>query len=104
MCFICMLHYYHIVALMGVSGRDPAYLHDAVPIVARRDLEQGEEGHTKVLECGVTTHALARVVCIANCRSGGERMRGRGERGDKERETGERSRRYNLRLFRKTGR
>lgn len=61
------------MGLMGarhraVSGRGPANLHDAVPIVARRDLEQGEEGHAKVLEGSVTTHALARVVCIANCR------------------------------------
>lgn len=55
-----------------LSGRGLAYLHNAVPVVARRDLEQGEEGHAKVLKCGVTTHALARVVCIANCRRGVE--------------------------------
>lgn len=58
------------VVLMGVIGRGPAYLHNAVPVVARRNLEQGEKGHAKVLKCGVTTHALARVVCIANCRGG----------------------------------
>lgn len=44
-----------------------AYLHDAVPVVARGDLEQGEEGHAEVLKGGVTTHTLAWVVCIANC-------------------------------------
>lgn len=43
-----------------------AYLHDAIPVVARGDLKQGEEGHAEVLEGGVTTHTLAGVVCIAN--------------------------------------
>lgn len=49
----------------GRSGAD-AYLHDAVPVVARGDLKQGEEGHAEVLEGGVTTHTLAWVVCVAN--------------------------------------
>lgn len=51
-----------------MGGAPNAYLHDAVPVVARGDLEQGEEGHAKVLKGSVTTHALARIVCIANCR------------------------------------
>lgn len=64
------------------SGAD-AYLHDAVPVVARGDLKQGEEGHAEVLEGGVTTHTLAWVVCVANW--GPERKEG-GQRGGKEEE------------------
>lgn len=55
----------------------PAYLHNAVPVVARGDLKQGEEGHAEVLEGGVTTHTLAWVVCVANwsprAKEGGQR-------------------------------
>ena len=42
------------------------YLHDAVPVVSGGDLEEGEKGHTKVLEGGVPAHALTRVVSITH--------------------------------------
>jgi len=42
------------------------YLHDAIPVVARGDLKQGKESHTKVLKGSVTTHTFTWVVFIAN--------------------------------------
>ena len=46
--------------------RAEAYLHDAVPVVPGRDLEQREEGHAEVLEGGVATHPLTWVVSVTN--------------------------------------
>lgn len=62
----------------------PAYLHDAVPVIARGDLEQGEEGHAEVLEGGVTTHTLAWVVCVANW---GPERRNAGREKEKKKKT-----------------
>lgn len=70
------------------SGAD-ANLHDAVPVVARGDLKQGEEGHAEVLEGGVTTHTLAWVVCVANW--GPERRKA--DRGEEKKRGGDEKRR-----------
>lgn len=43
-----------------------SYLHDAIPVVARGDLKQGQEGHAKVLKGSVTTHTLTWVVFITD--------------------------------------
>ena len=39
-------------------------LHNAVPVVARRDPEQGEERHPERTEVGVLAKTLARVVLV----------------------------------------
>ena len=40
-------------------------LHDAVPVVAGGDAEEGEEGHPERAEVGVLAEALAGVVVVA---------------------------------------
>lgn len=51
---------------MLISKVMGAYLHDAIPVVARRDLKQSKEGHAKVFKGSVSTHTFTRIVCIAN--------------------------------------
>ncbi len=40
-------------------------LHDAVPVVARRNAEEGEEGHAEGAKVGVLAEALAGVLVVA---------------------------------------
>lgn len=46
--------------------RESFYLHDAIPVVARGDLKQGQEGHAKVFKGSMTTHTFTWIVFIAN--------------------------------------
>ncbi len=46
-------------------GRPERVLEDAVPVVARRYAEQGQERHAKVAEVGVLAQALAGVLVVA---------------------------------------
>lgn len=43
------------------------YLHDAVPVVTSRNLEEREEGHAEVFKGGVAAHSLAGVVGVTHC-------------------------------------
>lgn len=43
----------------------PCYLHDPIPVVACRHLEECEEGHSEVLKGGMAAHALTGVLIIA---------------------------------------
>lgn len=44
------------------------YLHDAVPVIPRRNLEEREEGHSKVFKGGVAAHPLAGIVSVTHWR------------------------------------
>lgn len=49
------------------GGWSGAHFHDAVPVVTRSDSEQGEEGHSEVVEVGVLPEALAGVTLVTFC-------------------------------------
>lgn len=56
----------NVTLLMLIETETGAYLHDAIPVVARRDLKQSKEGHAKVFKGSVTTHTFTWIVFIAN--------------------------------------
>ena len=55
-----------VVAFLALFTQ--SVLHNAVPVVARGDPEQGEERHPERTEVGVLAKTLARVVLITFCK------------------------------------